>query len=229
MNQYLLLALCLIAGYLIGSILFAIIITKLFIGKDIRTIGNKNPGASNTIREAGPIAGILVSILDIAKAIVPIIIAKAFLFTLDTTLDWLALYLIGMAVVLGHCRPFWNKFKKGGGGMGAALGIGIFFIPIELAVSILLGMLVAFTVMKNAEFKFGRWTFAFAAVFTPFVVLLSNQLFNIKLFWHFSIGGHSVGVVIGAFLLLIELLILNSYELFHWLKNPKDKVNPDRQ
>ncbi len=223
------LAFCIIVSYQIGSILFAIIITKMFTGKDIRQMGNKNPGASNTKRAVGTLAGVLVSILDIGKGFVLVMIARALFFNGDTTFDWIALYLIGMAAVLGHCRPSWNKFKKGGGGMGAAVGVCIYFVPIELAISIILGFIIAHTVMKNAEFKFSRWTFAFTALLTPFVVLIVNQLVNIPLFAHFSIGGHNEGIVIGAFLLLVELFILNSFELFHWLKNPKDKVNPDRQ
>lgn len=229
MNQYFLLAVNLIVSYQIGGILFAIIITKLFTGKDIRQMGNNNPGSSNTKRSVGTAAGILVSVLDIAKAIIPIIIARTFFFKGDTTFDWIALYLIGMAVILGHCRPSWNGFKKGGGGMGSAIGVSAFFVPFEFALAIILGLIIAYTLMKNAEFKFGRWTFAFAALLVPLILLITNQFLNIPIFAHISIGGHNQGIVIGAFLLLAELLILNSYELIHWFKNPKDKVNPKRK
>ena len=131
MNPYFLLAICLVASYLIGSILFAVIITKIAIGKDIRTIGNLNPGTSNVMRNVGPAAGVLTALLDIGKALVPIIIAYIFFFPLKTEFDGLALYLIGMANILGHCRPFWMGFKKGGGGMGAAVGVTAFFVPVE--------------------------------------------------------------------------------------------------
>ena len=57
MNQYLLLAICMVAAYLIGCILFAIIITKIFTKNDIRKIGNTNPGTSNVMRNVGPAAG----------------------------------------------------------------------------------------------------------------------------------------------------------------------------
>ncbi|MEX1307369.1 MAG: glycerol-3-phosphate acyltransferase [Eubacteriales bacterium] len=229
MNPYFLLAICLIASYLIGSILFAVIITKIAIGKDIRKIGNTNPGSSNVMRSVGPVAGVLTALLDIAKALVPIIIARIYFFPLTAEFDWLALYLIGMAAILGHCRPFWMGFKKGGGGMGSAVGVTAFFVPVEFAVAILIGTFIAFTFMKNAEFKFGRWSMTFAAVLNPFVVWAASSALDIKLFWHFSIGGHGWGVIIGAFLLLVELFWLNSYELFHWLKDPKDKVNPERK
>lgn len=228
MNQYLLLAISVAVSYLIGTILFAIIITKIATGKDIRKMGNTNPGSSNVMRNVGKAAGYSTAILDIAKALVPIIIARIFLFKGDSFFDWISLYLIGMAAILGHCRPFWNGFKKGGGGMGSAVGVCAFFVPIEFAVAILIGIFIAYTFMKNAEFKFGRWAMTFAAVANPFVVLILNLLVSVPLFWHFSIGGHSNGIVVGAFLLLIELFLLNSYELFHWLKNPEDKNNPER-
>lgn len=229
MEKYLILALCIVASYMLGSILFAIVFTKLFLKKDIRKLGNTNAGASNTMRSAGPIAGVLTALMDIFKAFVPLILARIFLFKGDSFFDWIALYLIGLAAVLGHCRPFWNKFKKGGGGMATAVGVCAFFVPIDFAVSMIIGMIIAFTIMSNAEFKFGRWTMMFAAVVNPFVVLITSLLIDIPLFWHISVGGHNTAVIVGTFLLLIELFILNSYELFHWLKDPKDKVNPQRK
>lgn len=229
MNQIFLLVLWCAVSYLFGSILFAIPITKIAIGKDIRKIGNKNPGSSNTMRNAGKMAGTLTAILDITKGIVPIVLARIYFLKGDGFNDWFFLYLIGMAAILGHCRPFWNKLKKGGGGMGTAVGVCAFFVPVEFAIAIILGVLVAFIFMKEAEFKFGRWSMMFAAVILPFLVLIINPFVHISLFAHISLGGHSVGIMVGAFCLLVELFLMNSYELFHWLKNPKDKVNPLRK
>ena len=228
MDRYILLLLCVTAGYFIGSTLFAYVITKLVTGKDIREIGNKNPGASNTMRNVGPAAGVAVTVLDMLKAFAPLTIARLLFFKGDTVFDWIALFLIGMAAVLGHCRPFWMGFKKGGGGMATTIGVWGFFVPVEFLISLVLGMAIAFTVMRKAEFKFGRWAQVFGILLTPFMILILNQFADIPLFWHISIGGHSTGVVIGGFALLIEMFLLNSYELFHWFKDPGDKVNPDR-
>ena len=112
--------------------------------------------------------------------------------------------------------------------MGSAVGLYAFFMPVEFAFAMIIGVIVSYTLMKRAQFKFGRWTMMFASVANPFIVLIVNQILDIPLFWHISIGGHSNGVVIGAFLLLIELVLLNLYELRHWLRDPKDKVNPER-
>jgi len=208
MNKYLTLALCIAAAYFIGSILFAYIITKLLTGKDIRTIGNNNPGASNTMRSVGTAVGIAVTVLDMLKAVVPIALSRIFFFKGDTVFDWIALFLIGMAAVVGHCRPFWMGFKKGGGGMATTIGIWAFFVPFEYLISLGLGTIFAYTLMRNAEFKFGRWTQAFSMLLLPFIVLAVNQFVDIKLFWHISIGGHSTGIVIGytKFLRTISLV-----------------------
>ena len=178
---------------------------------------------------SGLLRGVITGILDIGKALVPIIIARIYFFKGDTFFDWMALYLIGMAAILGHCRPFWNGFRKAGGGMGCAVGVSAFFVPMEFALAILIGTFVVFTFMKKAEYKFGRWAMVVAAVLTPFIVLLTTLLFDISLFAHISIGGHSWGIVVGSFLLLIELFLVNAYELFHWMKHPEDKENPERK
>ena len=104
----------------------------------------------------------------------------------------------------------------------------IYFVPIEFIVALILGTTMAYTIMRKAEYKFGRWSQIFAMLISPFIVMVANQFFNIPLFAHFSIGGHNSGVVIGIFLLVIEMIILNTFEIIHWFKNPEDKVNPDR-
>ena len=69
----------------------------------------------------------------------------------------------------------------------------------------------------------------FASLLNPFIVLIFNQIVYVKLFAHISFGGHSAGVVFGAFILLIELILLNSNELIHWLKNPASDAVPERK
>ena len=78
MNTYLIYAICLISGYLTGSILFAYIITKIVKGKDIRKLGNNNPGAYNTFKSSGKFWGILTGLLDSSKALIPMLIADYF-------------------------------------------------------------------------------------------------------------------------------------------------------
>jgi glycerol-3-phosphate acyltransferase PlsY len=73
--------LAVIAAYLFGSLNFAIIITRLVRGEDIRTLGNKNPGASNTGRTVGRGWGMLVLVLDGLKAVIPMAVARIWIFS----------------------------------------------------------------------------------------------------------------------------------------------------
>jgi len=228
MNIYIILFCFLLFSYLFGGILFAIPITKIALGKDIRTIGNKNPGTSNTFKNVNPLAGTLTAILDMSKGIFPIIIAKQYFFQESIFRNWLFLCLIGMTVVLGHARPWWNRFRKGGGGMGTAVGIFSFFVPVEFALAIIIGTIITYTFMNDAEYKFGRWVMMFAAALIPFIIIITNYLFDIHIWAHVSIGGHNQGLVIGMFLLLIELLLLNLDELTRWLKQPPSKNDHKR-
>lgn len=222
------LAVCMLGAYLYGNILFAIVVTKIATGKDIRKIGNTNPGTSNVFKNVGAVPGTIVFLLDFSKGLVPIIIARLLVFSGDTFSDWLFLYLIGMAAILGHTRPIWNRFKKGGGGMGSAIGVFAFFVPFEYIIAMIIGIFITYVFMKNAKYKMGRWVVMYAALVLPFIVLLTSRIDGFKLFAHIGFGGHSSGVVVGTFGMLLLLLVLNSYELVHWLKNPSSNKNPRR-
>ena len=106
-----------IASYLSGSIPFGLILTKIFLNKDLRKIGSKNIGATNVLRTGyKKIAG-LTLFLDIVKGIIPILITKEYFTDL--------IYLSSLAAFLGHIFPVWLKFK---GGKGVATYLGIIFI-----------------------------------------------------------------------------------------------------
>ena len=59
------------------------------------------------MRSVGAAAGIAVTVLDMLKSVLPLVASRLLFFKGDTVFDWIALFLIGMAAVLGHCRPFW--------------------------------------------------------------------------------------------------------------------------
>lgn len=103
-----------IIAYLLGSIPFGYIVAKIW-NIDIRTQGSGNIGATNVFRTLGPIPGLLVFTLDLAKGAAPVIIAQYI-----THNPWLII-LVGSAAVLGHTYPIFLKFK---GGRGAATGLG---------------------------------------------------------------------------------------------------------
>lgn len=107
-NQTILLILFIIAGYLFGSIPFGYLIAKLK-KIDIRKKGSGNIGGTNISRTIGFKYGILVSALDIIKAIIPIYIASRYL-----SQDW-QMALVSISPVLGHIFPIWLRFKGGKG------------------------------------------------------------------------------------------------------------------
>src|SRR3970282_757827 len=94
--------LVILSSYLVGSIPFSIIISKLFKKIDIRQYGSKNPGATNVFRVVGPVAGILVLLLDVGKGFMVVWFAKEiFTGTINFEIIYLQL-LCGVAVILGH-------------------------------------------------------------------------------------------------------------------------------
>lgn len=105
-----------ILGFLLGSFPTAYLVSKWRLGKDIRSVGNRNPGAGNVSREVGPIYGILVFIVDAAKGMAAIFIGQR-LGAPD-----FAVYIGAFAAVLGHNFSPFLKFR---GGKGAATAIGV--------------------------------------------------------------------------------------------------------
>lgn len=197
-----------IVGYLSGAVNYAIIITRMVSGQDIRTIGNKNPGTSNVVRNVGKKWGFLVGFLDAFKILGPLILARIFLFPEYSDLHFAVLYLMGIAGVLGHCLPVYYGFK-GGGGIGTMQGVSLFFMPVEYLLSMLIGGIIVIVFFKNVQYKYGQWTPIMFVTLAPFMTLLSTLTMDIPLFAHISIGGHPWSVVIGAFVMSFTILGLN--------------------
>jgi glycerol-3-phosphate acyltransferase PlsY len=103
-------------SYLMGSIPFGFILTKIFLKKDIREIGSGNIGATNALRTGNKTIGYSTLILDIIKAVTPVLYVKIFYQDF--------LYIASLCAFLGHVFPIWLKFK---GGKGVATYLGILF------------------------------------------------------------------------------------------------------
>jgi glycerol-3-phosphate acyltransferase PlsY len=108
------LAVC--ASYLVGSIPFGLLISRLFSDVDVRSVGSGNIGATNVLRAAGKKAAVLTLIADCLKGLLPVLTVQ-FLFQHDTVTA-----LCGAAAVLGHNFPLYLRFK---GGKGVATGYGV--------------------------------------------------------------------------------------------------------
>ncbi len=101
-------------SYIMGSIPFGLILTKIFLNKDIREIGSGNIGATNVLRTGNKVIGYLTLILDILKAVLPVLYIK---FNFSELI-----YITSLSVFIGHVFPVWLMFK---GGKGVATYVGI--------------------------------------------------------------------------------------------------------
>ena len=119
-----------ILAYFLGSVSTAVISCKLLGKVDPRTVGSKNPGATNVLRHAGKKAAFFTLLGDLLKGLVPVAIGHAL------NLDWGWLVLIGIAAFLGHVFPIYYGFK-GGKGVATALGVYLGLNPIVGVVVIL--------------------------------------------------------------------------------------------
>ena len=130
-----------IASYLMGSIPFGLILTKIFLKKDIRDIGSGNIGATNVLRTGNKLIGYLTLALDITKAIIPVIYVKINFPEL--------IYIASLCAFLGHVFPIWLKFK---GGKGVATYVGILFsINILLGIVFILSWIIIFLLSKYSS------------------------------------------------------------------------------
>ena len=124
--------------YLIGSIPFGFILTKIFLKKDIRDIGSGNIGATNALRTGNKYIGYATLFFDIIKAVIPIIYIKINFPEL--------LYITSLCAFLGHVFPVWLKFK---GGKGVATYVGILFaINIYFGLFFIVSWLIMFGLSK---------------------------------------------------------------------------------
>jgi len=107
-----------VAGYLIGSIPFGIILSRMFGGVDVRQAGSGNIGATNVARVAGPVPGILTLVLDGVKGAAAVWLAARHA---NDSAMWMTI--AGLSALLGHCFPAWLRFR---GGKGVATAAGMF-------------------------------------------------------------------------------------------------------
>lgn len=127
-----------LAAYLIGSLSFAVVISRLMGLNDPRTYGSKNPGATNVLRSGNKIAAVLTLLLDALKGWLPVYLVKvhgADWGLGESTLAW-----VFLAAFLGHLFPVFFRFK-GGKGVATAAGVLIALEP-TLALAILASWLI---------------------------------------------------------------------------------------
>jgi len=129
-----------VLGYLVGSIPFGYVLTRLFSGEDIRESGSGNVGATNVSRKLGLAGGIATAALDIAKG--SLAAALALHFTHHPY--WTAL--AGLSAVLGHCYPVFLKFQ---GGKAVATFLGVFVVLSPWVTLAGLGLFIGVTALSG--------------------------------------------------------------------------------
>ena len=156
-----------VVSYLMGSIPFGFILTKIFLKKDIRDIGSGNIGATNALRTGNKVLGYTTLILDIFKAIIPVIYTKIHFPEL--------IFLASLCAFLGHVFPIWLKFK---GGKGVATYVGILF-----SINILFGIIFAISWVITFVFtKFSSLSSLIGSISIPAYLLITGQTNNVIFF-----------------------------------------------
>ena len=156
-----------IGSYLMGSIPFGLILTKIFLNQDIRKIGSGNIGATNALRTGNKLIGYSTLVLDILKAVIPIIYIK------HNFPEFL--YVASLCAFLGHVFPVWLKFK-GGKGVATYLGI-LFSINIYLGVVFVCAWLITFAISR-----FSSLSSLFASISIPIYLIVLTKFDKVIFF-----------------------------------------------
>ena len=152
-----------VAAYLLGSLSFAVIVSRVMGLSDPRSYGSKNPGATNVLRSGSKAAAVITLLLDAAKGWLPVVLVRW--FGAPYGLEEGTLALVGLAAFLGHLWPVFFRFE-GGKGVATALGV-------LLGVSGWLGLATLLTwVIIAFFFRYSSLASLVAAVFAPFYYFL---------------------------------------------------------
>ena len=201
--------LLLITSYLLGSIPFALIISKVFKGIDIREHGSKNMGTTNTLRVLGPKYALIVFILDALKAALVVLLFSTGL--LDYQANWMILkihpIIYGLVAVIGHAFPVFADFK-GGKGIACSAGIAIAYCPgiFLIAISI---FLIVLLISKYVSLS------SICGIGTAFICSFFKHQ-NGKIDWVF---------VVCVFLLWILIIILHRKNIVKLIKHQESKLD----
>ena len=152
-----------IISYLMGSIPFGFILTKIFLKKDIREIGSGNIGATNALRTGNKLIGYSTLLLDVMKAILPVLYVKINHPEL--------IYIASLCAFLGHVFPVWLKFK---GGKGVATYVGILF-----TINILLGFIFCVSwLLVFLVSKYSSLSSLIGSLTIPIYIFFNDQMSN---------------------------------------------------
>ena len=156
-----------IAAYLVGSLSFAVIVSKLMGLNDPRTFGSKNPGATNVLRSGNKSAAIVTLLLDALKGYIPVALVQW--FGKDYGLSDGTVAMVGIAAFLGHLYPVFFKFV---GGKGVATAAGVLF-GVHWALGLL--CMASFAIVLYF-FRYVSLASLVAAIFAPVAYLFGDRV-----------------------------------------------------
>ena len=210
MTEYFILFLIFAICYLMGSIPFGLILTKLFDNNDLRNIGSGNIGATNVLRTGNKTLALLTLILDLSKSFIPLFIFFK-LYPHPIINDFFNLIIVdkiffilvfGYFFVLGHCFPIWLKFK-GGKGIATSLGI-ILSIDFFIGLCLLTIWILVFLIFKISSLS----------------ALISSTSFPILIFFKYE----KVNLLYLSILLTIFVFFTHRANIIRLLKKEEKKI-----
>lgn len=152
-------------GYLVGSLSFAVIVSRVMGLSDPRTFGSKNPGATNVLRSGSKAAAVVTLVLDAAKGWLPVMLVKWYGTPYELGEGTMAM--VGLAAFVGHLYPVFFKFA-GGKGVATALGV-------LLGVNPILGLASGATWLIMAYFfRYSSLASLTTALFAPVYYILGD-------------------------------------------------------
>jgi glycerol-3-phosphate acyltransferase PlsY len=156
--------LAVVAAYLIGSLSFAVIVSRLMGLSDPRSYGSGNPGATNVLRSGNKKAAVLTLLFDALKGLLPVLAAQQ----LQGQFGWgeTTLGFVGLAAFVGHLWPVFFRFQ-GGKGVATAIGVLLGLVPVMAGVTLLVWLVVAYLT------RYSSLAAIVAAIFVPFGQLLT--------------------------------------------------------
>lgn len=175
MTSTMIFTLCALGGYILGSIPFGLVLTKMAGLGDLRKIGSGNIGATNVLRTGRKDLALLTVLLDAFKAGIAAFVAskivapEPFVFIgLETNTSVMASLIAGFMGIIGHNFPIWLKFK-GGKGVASAFGFILFTNPTLALAALFIWLFMAFA------FKYSSLSALTAAALVPFLAYFMNE------------------------------------------------------
>ncbi len=157
--------LAVVGAYLVGSLSFAVIVSRVMGLNDPRTYGSKNPGATNVLRSGSKAAAVVTLLLDAVKGWLPVVLVQW--YGKPYGLQEGTMAMVGLAAFLGHLFPVFFRFE-GGKGVATALGV-------LLAIHWALGLLTLLVwVAMAALFRYSSLASLVAALMAPIIYVLSD-------------------------------------------------------